>query len=183
VHVGAAYFEGEDNRGISFSDWIKPWAPWVRPNASVSFNRLFSNTVYSPFFDEMGELSNFWMVRGGVSAHPLESVEAGLDASYFGVLDTFDLPRFFRVGHTPLLFARGFSFMTKKSGDDLGWELDLWLKYHYSKDLTLEAGWSHLFTGDGLSKGNFTDMNGLLFNGGTAKDDADYLYFQTTLRF
>ena len=183
VHVGAAYIGGEDNRGISFSDWIKPWAPWIRPNASVSFNRLFSNTVYSPFFDEMGELSNFWMVHGGVSAHPMESVEAGLDASYFGVLDTFDLPRFFRAGHTPVLFARGFSFMTKKSGDDLGWELDLWLKYHYSKDLTIEAGWSHLFTGDGLAKGNFNDMHGLLFNGGTDDSNADYLYFQTILRF
>jgi len=183
IHVAAAYVGGEDNRSISFGDWSNPLSPWVRPNASVSFNRLFSNTVYSYFFDEMGELSNFWMVRGGVSAHPAESIEAGLNASYFGVIDTFDRPLYLNAGSDYLLLARGWSFLTQESSDDLGWELDLWVKYHYSPDLTFEAGWSHLFTGDGLAEGNFNDMNGLLFNGGTAKDDADYLYFQTTLRF
>lgn len=39
------------------------------------------------------------------------------------------------------------------------------------------------FTGDGLAEGSFNDLNGLLFNGGTDDDDADYLYFETTLRF
>ncbi len=183
VHVGAAYFGGEDNRGISFSEWARPWAPFVRPEASVSFNRMFSNMVYSYFIDEMGELSNFWMVRGGVSAHPTKCIETGIDASYFGVLDTFDLPWRVKVGSHRILLARDLSFLTQESGDDIGWELDLWVKYHYSADLIFQAGWSHLFTGAGLADGNFNDMNGLLFNGGTGKDDADYVYFQSTLKF
>jgi hypothetical protein len=144
---------------------------------------MFSNTVHSYFIDEMGELSNFWTVRGGVSAHPTESIETGLDVSYFGVLETFDLPRHVKVGSNRILLARGLSFLTQESGDDLGWELNLWLKYRYTADLTFETGWSHLFTGDGLADGNFNDMHGLLFNGGTAKDEADYLYLQATLKF
>ena len=183
IHLGAAYFDGEDNRSINFDQWNDPNAPLKRPRASVSFNRLFSNKVYSYFFDEMGELSNFWTAYGGVSARPTDCIETGLDAAYFGVVDAFDQPLHVWMGRTRVLLDPAASYLSEKSSSDLGWQLLLWVKYHYSSDLVFEAGWAHLFTGQGLKDGNFNDMNGLLYNGGTAKDDADYVYVQTTLRF
>ena len=38
--LGAAYYGGEDNRDLSFLEWINPFN---RSCASVSFNRLFSS--------------------------------------------------------------------------------------------------------------------------------------------
>jgi hypothetical protein len=183
VHLGGAYFDGEDHRGITVRQWLNPFAPFARPRASISFNRLFSNTVYSFFFDEMAELSDFWTVRGGVSAHPTDGIETGLDAAYFGVVDTFDQPRFAELDGLRLVYGGDLPFLTKKSASDIGWQLHLWLKYRYSDDLLFETGWAHLFTGNALKDGNFNDMNGLLFNGGADRDDADYLYLETTLRF
>ena len=182
VWLGAAYFKGEDKRDIGFWDWLNPLAPFAQPRASISFNRLFSNTVYSRFIDEMAELSNFWTVRAGLSAHPTQSIETGLDLAYLGVVDTFDQPLHIRFRNRRIIFP-GLSFWTQKSDADIGVEADLWLRYCYSDDLSIEVGWSHFFTGDALEEGNFNDLNGLLFNGGTDDDDADYLYFEIVVRF
>ncbi len=183
VHLGGAYFDGEDNRSISRAQWHDYYLPYRRPEASVSFNRLFSNTVYSYFIDEMAELSNFWIARGGVSLTPLEQVETGLDLSYMGVVDTFAEPLHRRVGNLIYPLAPGHPYITQDSPSDIGWELLLWIKYHYSQDLTMQAGWSHLFTGGALREGNFNDMNGLMYNGGTSGGDADYFYLETLIRF
>jgi len=61
----------------------------------------------------------------------------------------------------------------------------LYSTYKYSNDLSFTAGYIHFFTGDGLGpgNGNFFCLNGQGFNGGTDDDDADYVYFETTLRF
>ncbi|MCX5769396.1 MAG: hypothetical protein NTZ09_03865 [Candidatus Hydrogenedentes bacterium] len=45
------------------------------------------------------------------------------------------------------------------------------------------VGWAHLFVGDGLSEGNFSDGNGLLFNGGTDNDDPDYVLLSVEFLF
>jgi hypothetical protein len=183
VFLGGAYFGGEDNRDISFWEWLNPLAPWIRPESSVSFNRLFSNTVYSCLFDEMAELTNFVTARVGIEARPTECLETGLDLAYFRALETFDQPLHFWLWRFRVPILPRFSFLTDESDADLGWQLGLWMKYHYTDDLAFELGWQHLFTGDGLKDGNFTDLNGLLFNGGTDDQDADYFYIETALTF
>ena len=180
VHVRGAYFGGRDNRDLSFAEWINPFN---RPDSSVSFNRLFSNRAYSVFFDEMGQLSNAWTLGGGVSLAPIEELELALTAAYFGVVERFDRPRSINVADLEIPIAGPLTFWTKKSGSDLGWDLNLSAVYHYSEDLDFKAGWSHLFTGEGLAEGNYTDFNGLLFSGGTDDSDADYFYAETSIRF
>ncbi|MCH8213595.1 MAG: alginate export family protein, partial [Proteobacteria bacterium] len=39
IFLGAAWLQGEDNRDVNLLDWLNPFD---RPEASVSFNRLFS---------------------------------------------------------------------------------------------------------------------------------------------
>ena len=57
------------------------------------------------------------------------------------------------------------------------------MTYHYSEDLSFQAGWAHLFVGDGLEDGQFSFGNGLLFNGGSGDDDSDYVFIETKLCF
>lgn len=180
VYMRAAYFGGEDHREISFWEWMNPFQ---RPQASVSFNRLFSNTVYTNFFDEIAQMSNAWTVGAGVQLHPFECLEIRLQAAYFGVIAPFDLPKSLDIAGRTVPIAGPFSFWTDRADSDLGWDVSLSSIYRYSQDLEFEAGWSHLFTGEGLAEGNYTDYNGLLFSGGTDDDDADYLYLETRVKF
>ncbi|HPO84975.1 MAG TPA: alginate export family protein, partial [Candidatus Hydrogenedentes bacterium] len=179
VFLGFAYLGGEDNRDINWFEW---WWPFDRPEASVSFNRLFSNWEYSDILDST-ELSNVMIYRGGVSASPTEAVDLKLLVSYFEALDTFDSPVYFDLGRFRIPIAPALSFWTDSNDSSLGWEVELMANYRYSEDLSFEAGWAHLFTGDGLADGNFNSFNGLLFNGGSDSDDADYLYLETRLSF
>ncbi|HOJ34797.1 MAG TPA: hypothetical protein PK975_14735, partial [Candidatus Hydrogenedentes bacterium] len=153
-----------------------------RPEASVSFNRLFSNWEYSKFID-FTDLSNVLIYRGGVSAMPTESVKLELNVSYFEADAEFDSPVYFDFGRFRIPIAPALSFWTDSNDSDLGWEVELVATYNYSEDLSFQAGWSHLFTGDGLADGNFNSLNGLLFNGGSDSDDADYLWVETKLAF
>ncbi len=183
LYLGAAYFYGEDNRDLSFWGWLNPFTAITQPESSLSFNRLFSNTVHSYFMDEMGELSNFWMLRGGFSVQPAETLEAGMDLAMFRVIEPFQLPLHCWLNGRRVTFARDLSFLTRTADKDMGWEMGIWGRYRYSDDLTFEAGWSHLFTGKALHDGNFVDLNGLAYNGGTDQKDADYFYFETDIRF
>ena len=182
VYVLGAYFGGEDNRDITFWDWVNPF---LMPEASVSFNRLFSNKVYSNLLDEVSGLSNFWTAQVGVDLAPSESFDVNLNVAYFATLDEFahPIPSPIYWRDYIIIFAHPFSFWTREADSDLGWEVSLKLVYRYSADLEFEAGVSHLFTGDGLTDGNYSDLNGLVFSGGTNDDDADYLYFQTRVQF
>ena len=87
------------------------------------------------------------------------------------------------MGNFKVPVAPALSFWTTKSSTDLGSEVNLVVTYRYSEDLTFTVAWEHLFVGDGLSDGNFSNGNGLRFNGGTGKDDADHLYFESKLCF
>lgn len=174
--AGVAWFQGEDNRHISTLDFLNPFD---KPEASVSFNRLFSNKVYSVFLDEITELSNFWTLRGGFSANPTESVEIGLDVAYFNVIEEFDRP----VTLFGSAVALPAGIASTESDDDLGIEAHVWIRYNYSEDLVFRAGWAHFFVDDGLEDGNFVDLNGLQFNGGTDDDDADYFYLESAIKF
>jgi hypothetical protein len=179
VYIGGAYFGGEDNRDLSFFEWLNPFD---MPEASVSFNRLFSNWEYTEFFENT-DLSNAWVARAGVSASPVESVDLLLAVSYFQSLENFDAPRYMKIGNFRVPLNPTWSFWTEENDDYIGTEVGLYATYHYSEDLTFNAGWAHLFVGEGLEEGNFNAANGLLFTGGTGSDDADYLFLESILRF
>jgi len=180
VYLGFAYFGGEDKRDINFVDWINPFD---RPEGSTSFNRLFSNYEYSKFLDNTA-LSNVWILNGGVSAQPTETVKVNLGLSYLQAIEEFDVPVHFNLGRYRIPIAPvPWSFWTSSNDDALGFELDLSATYDYSEDLSFEAGWAHLFVGDGLKDGNFVLANGTGFAGGSSDDDADYLYVETKISF
>ncbi|MDP7639188.1 MAG: alginate export family protein [Candidatus Hydrogenedentes bacterium] len=175
AYAGYTYLGGEDNRGLSFGDWLGTIVnPWHRPEASVSFSRLFSNWAYSGILDGP-EFTNAHILRVGLSATPRESIELTFDVAYFLVDEPFDAP----ITFIPLFP----SFMTNENDDELGWELSLGLTYQYSEDLSFSVGWSHLFVGDGLEDGSFNNLNGNDFSGGIGDDDADYFSFETGIEF
>jgi hypothetical protein len=177
--LGGAYLGGEDNRDINFWEWI--W-PFNDAKSSVSFNRLFSNWEYSEFLENT-DLSNAWLVRGGVSAMPTESLELLLTVSYFEALEEFRSPVYFTFGGFKIPIAPVYSFWTQGNGTHLGWEAALYATYHYTEDLTFEVGYAHFFVGDGLANGSFSALNGLGFNGGRGDDNANYLYVESRLAF
>lgn len=180
VYAGGAWFGGEDHRDVPLEAWLNPFR---RSRASVSFNRLFSNVSYSPLFDEIAQLSNFWSGWCGVDCSPTERLELGLRAAYFEVIDAFDRPAHVRAWGFIVPVAPALPFWTTPSGKRAGWETGLRAVYSYSGELRFEAGWSHLFTGPALEDGNYIDANGLGFNGGTGREDADYFYVETTISF
>jgi hypothetical protein len=179
VHTGGAYFDGEDNRSLTFAQWLNPF---YRPKASVSFNRLFSDYETDGFFD-FSSLSNFWEWYAGVSATPVEKVEVRASVLYQAAVDGFDLPRSLHVGKWAIPYAPDYSFLTESGSKDLGWQVSLCACYQYSEDLSFEAGYTHLFAGEGLEDGAFVEQNALLFDGGRGHDDADYIYGYTKLEF
>lgn len=186
IYIGGAYFGGEDNRDIDFIDWLGAIAcPFWCADSSVSFNRLFSNWAYSEFIENT-DLSNAWVGRAGVSVNPTENLNLLLAVTYFETLEPYKStwPAYFLLGQW-MTWLAPFSFIDRENEKDLGWEVGLYSTYKYSDDLSFTAAYIHFFTGDGLGpgNGNFFDLNGLGFNGGTDDEDADYVYFETTLRF
>ena len=134
----------------------------------LSFNRLFSNWEYSEFIENT-ELSNAWLLRGGVSIMPTESVKLALAVTYFQVDDTIDTPGF--------LFFNG-----TEGDDDLGWEVGLYGSYQYSEDLAFRAGYAHYFGDDGL-EGELIAFNATALFAGDEDDDYDYLFVETEIKF
>jgi len=179
VYLGYAYLGGEDNRDISWLQWI---SPFDKPEASVSFNRLFSNVEYSEFLENT-DLSNAHVFRGGVKAMPTESVELLLSVSYFLAQEEFDSPVYWDFGgfRIPLCPVR--SYAATENDNELGWEVGLYATYHYTEDLSFKAGYAHLFVGDGLTDGAFSVNNGLGFTGGAGDDDPNYFFVETKLAF
>lgn len=172
IHLAVAWFEGEDKRDIGPAEWLASFVnPFYQREASLSFNRLFSNWSYSGVLDGT-DLSNALIFHTGLSLLPTEKIELGFDLGYYLADETFGLPR--------LPF---FPFWTREADRELGFETDINLTYQYSDDLYFAIGWGHLFVGDGLEEGNFNIANGLEFNGGRDGDDVDYFYFETGIFF
>ena len=172
IFLGGAYLGGQDNRSVNFGQWVNALVnPFWQPKASVSFNRLFSTWEYSEFMENT-DFSNGWVARGGVSVNPTEKLKLSLTGMHCASLAAY---------HRSWLPP--FSFLTTPDATDMGWEAEIIGIYSYSKDLAFEAGYAHLFVDKGLRQGDFSNGNGLIFNGGTAQDDADYLYFETRLSF
>ena len=167
--LSGRYYGGEDNRDISFGEWL---CPFDAPNASVSFNRLFSNEIANGFLDLTNDLSNAWFARLGVIVAPVEKVHSVIAVTHYETVDAFDRP-----------VVPFFTFWTKENSKDLGWELFIFNEYQYSEDLAFEFGWSHLFVGDGLKEGNYSSGNGLVYNGGSDDADCDYVYGGVKIKF
>ena len=181
LSLHAAYLDGEDNRDLSYWEWASPFS---RPQSSISFNRLFSNKVYSYFLDENSYLSNVWLIGGGVQLNPTESVTLEAKVTYFEALEEFDLPVNTRIFGRRVFYGGPFSFWTQQAETSLGVDAGISLAYQYNEDLVFRAGWSHFFLGEGLEDGNFVDLNGLLLNGASDdRKDADYFFFETELNF
>ncbi len=179
LFVAAEYYGGEDNRAIGFWEWL---FPFHKPDASISFNRLFSSWEEDSFLDTSA-LSNVLMLRAGLSAWPTKSLEVGLDLHYTRALETFDRPVSLRFGPVVVPVAPTLSFWTEKGSHELGREVCLWFAYAYSDDLSFEGGWAHFFTGEGLEDGAFVNNNGLEFYGSRQDQDADYFWLGTKLLF
>jgi hypothetical protein len=142
VYVGAAYFGGDDE--------------------DLAFNRLFSDWKYSLILDTEANLSNIWLVHGGVSVNPTETLKLTASAGYIQTIE-----------------ERAISAW-KNSDKPLGLEVGIRADYSYSKDLTFAAGYSHLFTFDGLKDGNFVPNNG---NALAFADDVNYVFAEAKLSF
>ncbi|NUM52909.1 MAG: alginate export family protein [Candidatus Hydrogenedentes bacterium] len=181
-HVFAkyAYYEGEDNRDINFWQWLNPFD---RPEASVSFNRLFSNQMYNGFFDLQNDFSNAHIFMIGAQAHPMEAIDLHVDLQYIIADEPFDSPRTVSLGGFKVPVAPALSFWTQAGDDELGWVTDIVITYHYSEDLMFMAHWSHLFAGEGLEDGSFFAGNGTIFGGGSDDDDGDFITFETRICF
>lgn len=184
VYLGVAFFEGEDERKTDFWEFVRALFPFYEDQESVSFNRLFSDWEYSEFIDA-SDLSNVLILRGGVSAKPTENTEVLLAISWFQADEN---------ARTNGLF--GIPFWGRSSDDDLGWEVGLYLTYNYSEDLTFKVGYAHFFANDGVDNnnfflgdiffvpgGNFVNGNGIFNPYGSNNDDANYVFFETSIAF
>ncbi|GMW01981.1 MAG: hypothetical protein AMXMBFR84_31170 [Candidatus Hydrogenedentota bacterium] len=180
LYVGGAYIGGEDNRDLSFQDWMDPLDT---PEASVSFVRLFSENAYTNLFDNEKSLSNFWQVRAGIVLEPVETISISLEAAHYEVLDPFDMPWSFRAARFEIPIAPSLSFLTKEASNELGDAVTLRVTYAYSDNVTVSAGWEHLFSGEALGQGAFVRYNGSENIGGKDSDDADYFFLLAALSF
>ena len=182
IFAGFIYFDGEDNRDISFWEWLNPFD---LPDASVSFNRLFSDRLYSGFVDLNNDYSNGWIARIGVNAMPTEKLFMMLCISRFESVEEFDAPIHFKLWRWRVPWVPNLSFWTEENDSYLGTEAYLMLQYQYTEDLMFEAGWAHWFNSDGMDDGNFNLWNGTVFGGGRADggEDGDYVYVGTKLKF
>ena len=185
-YIAANWFQGQDNRDVSFADWLNPLSP---PKASVSFNRLFSDINYCPVINDNADMSNFWQVGGGVSVSPTEKFNATLRLYNTFADKTFDWPVYanvprsaaFPTGRMPIDPAH--SYRTVESSNNLGFSIDTILRYAYNSNLTFLLYYGHLFTGQGLRDGAYISYYGTMMNGGTDKRDADYVFLWAILKF
>lgn len=179
VYLTGAYFSGEDNRRVSLADWLNPFD---RPDASVSFNRLFSDYEYDYFYDTSA-FSNWWLVQAGIAINPTEKLELSTDLTYAHAVGRFDRPVSVSLGDGRLFLAPDLAFLTQSGSGELGWEWGVNASYAYSENLTIHVGWAHLFAGDALEDGAFVDEHGLRNVGGNGNRDADYLYSHIHIHF
>ena len=183
LYIGAAYFQGQDERDDTFKQWHRNTFILFEQDTELSVNRLFSDWEYSEFLDN-GNLSNAMIYRGGFSLTPMERLELLLTAAYF------------RADEVATSNGRlGIPWLGYKSDFDLGWELGVYLSYDYTEDLVFNFGYAHFFAGDGVDRvgrfprlfprvgGNFVANNGLTRVGGVDQDDADYFFAETAIRF
>jgi len=186
-YLQAVWYEGEDDRDISFTEWLNPFH---KPKASVSFNRLFSDINYCPVINDNADLTNFRQLGGGVTMTPTEKLWWAVRAYNTWADEPFSWPAYFEVPQNRWLFptgrvpfAPGLSFWDEEGDDNLGFSMDTILKYTYSSNLTFLLYYGHLFAGDGLKDGHYISYYGTMMNGGLDDKDADYVFLWSILKF
>ncbi len=180
-YVLGVYMGGEDNRDISFREWMNPFH---RPKASVSFNRLFSETNYAPACNDNAWMTNFTHLAAGATFTPLEKVSVKTQLGYFRAIETFDWPAYFRVGRQRFLVAPELSWWTTSSGKGIGWEWMNILRYAYSDNLSIILYYSRFFADTAHTRdGHYVYFNGTDFSGGSANDDVDYFFLWFIVTF
>lgn len=179
-YLQGVYFEGQDNRDITFGEWLNPF---YEPEASVSFNRLFSEKNYSPTINDNSWLSNFVQASAGVELQPTEKLRLHMHVAKNWADEPFNPPKSVSIGGNRIYLAPTLSFWTDEGSDDLGWEIAAWARYNYSPDLSFLLYGNYLFPGDGLTQGSFVHFYGTQFSGGSADDNAGYLFWMMVLKF
>ena len=182
VYMQGLYFSGEDNRDISFWDWLNPF---YRPQASVSFNRLFAGGYgnYTPAMCDNACTTNFYKIALGVDLKPRENLFVRAQVGRLWVDEPFDFPVSFELFGLDIPIAPALSFWTREGDDDLGWDATLYVKYDYSEDLCFGLYINHVFVDDGLTDGAYIFRHGTLFSGGTDDDDITYVEWKTSIKF
>ena len=180
VYVQGIYYEGEDERDLSFWDWINPF---YQGDASVSFDRLFSPTNNIPVLCDNGCMSNFYQISAGVEVKPTEKLFVHAHVGREWVVEPFDSPVSIDVLDWKIPVAPALSFWTQENSDDLGWDTVLMAKYDITEDLWCLIYWNHMFVDDGMTEGAYVHSNGLTFSGGTDDDDIDYVEVRMGIRF
>lgn len=180
LYVQGVWFDGQDNRDISFWDWLNPF---YRPQASVSFNRLFSDKNYMPTINDNSWISNIIQASAGVEVQPTEKLRFHVHVAKNWVDEPFNPPKSIHVFGNRVYVAPLLSFWTDKGSDDLGWEVAAWARYTYSQDLWFLLYGNYLWTDDGLTDGSFIHYYGTQFSGGTSDSNAGYLFWMAVLKF
>lgn len=173
LYLGGTWFEGQDNRDVSLLESLNPFR---QGEASISFNRLFSDAAAKHFLilDGFQTMSNFQAIRLGVDFKPIEKLTVNLEVEQFWADEPFDRPVF------PLL---PLSFLTRESDKDLGLQFLFIARYNITPDLWLRIWVEHFLPGEGILDGNFTDRNGLRLLQGADDEYANYLEATIGLRF
>ncbi|HOC72542.1 MAG TPA: alginate export family protein, partial [Candidatus Hydrogenedentes bacterium] len=179
-YVMGVYFQGHDERDISFGEWLNPF---YRPDASTSFNRLFSDLNYMPTINDNGWLSNVAQIQLGVELQATEKVRLHAHVAKDWAVAAFDPPVSWKFGDTYVPVAPMLSFWTEDGSNDLGWEVAAWLRYQYSADLWFLFYGNYLFAGDGLTRGAFSQFNGTEITAGTDDTNAGYVFWMAVLKF
>jgi hypothetical protein len=177
--VGGSYYGADDDRGLSFREWLNPFRS---ADASIAFNRLFSSWREDSFLDG-SDMSNFWKAYVGTTFQVSESVEVGASWTYYQLVEPFERPKAVDLLGFSVPVAPSFSFWTDSGSREFGSQIFVSAAYAYSEDLSFEIGWSHFFTGEAIDDGGFALNNGLTYIGGVDDDDADYVYFYSSLAF
>ena len=179
-YIMGVYFQGQDNRDISFWEWMNPF---YEPEASVSFNRLFSDKNYSWTINDNSWLSNFIQLSAGLDLQLTEKIRLCMRVSKNWVDEPFNPPKSIKLGGRRIYIAPNLSFWTDEGSDDLGWEIASYILYNYSADLSFGLFGNVLFPDDGLTDGSFMHFYGTQFSGGTGDDTSGYLFWMATLKF
>ncbi|HNZ48511.1 MAG TPA: alginate export family protein [Candidatus Hydrogenedentes bacterium] len=173
-------FSGDDNRDISFWDWVNPF---YRPQASVAFNRLFTEKNYMPTVNDNSWLSNFIQASAGVEVQPTEKLRLHFHVAKDWVYSPFNPPKSMRVFGKKMYVAPRLSFWTDEGSRDLGWEVVAFARYNYSPDLWFMLYGNYLWTDDALTKGSFIHFYGTEYSGGSNDKNAGYLFWMAVLKF
>ena len=139
------------------------------------FTRLFSDVHYGKInlggnFDL--NMTNMNIFRIGGSAQTTDTVTVNADLLFFTLNEDKDK----NVANDG--FTLGRNQVNGTADDGVGTELDLWVTWQYSEDLTLSGGWSHFFVDDAIENA-FSDVA----TGSQADDDLDYLWWEAALIF